>query len=80
MGICGRAQPISYVEMHHMLKIGCLSHPQAREHLNKEIIVELERAKKHWEEDMQPNDFYENGYTRGLGAAIALIRNVVKKE
>jgi len=26
--------------------VGCLSHPQAREHLNKEVIAELERHLK----------------------------------
>ena len=38
--------PITKYGLDLISHIGCLSHPQAREHLNKEVIAELERHLK----------------------------------
>ena len=55
---------------------GCLSHPNAREYLNKAVIQELKTSIKSWNENLQPSDDYECGIIAGMEVAISLLKGV----
>jgi len=54
-------------------KVGCLSHPGAREYLMKDVIKELE----HSIEIAADTDFIEDNVKNGMRYAISLIRDGV---
>jgi len=70
--------PITKYGLDLISHIGCLSHPQAREYLMREVIAELEETIKcnsRWE---KPEPYYL-GVNAGCKEAIALIQDGVKK-
>lgn len=63
------------VEHDFIDKVGCMSHPQAREYLMKDVLEELEREKT---VNRINGNVWCNGYDDALKLAIALVKGVKK--
>jgi hypothetical protein len=71
-------EEISFVEMEFTSIYGCLSHPQAREYLNREVIAELERLKEMVEN--VPHNLKEENYCRGRNFGIDIAIKLLKRD
>ena len=69
----------AYFIMDIIRKVGCLSHPGAREYLMKDVIEELEERIDMFSKEAAAKDNYCLSYrAAGIAEAITLIRDGVK--
>lgn len=75
-----RGKPLTELEMRSYKSRGCLSHPLAREYLNKEVIEELEQKSKSLMVDAKKfRNILSLMMSEGVDIAIKLLKEGVKK-
>lgn len=73
--LSGRKTPHGTLFIERVAELGCLSHPQAREYLMREVVEELERkADKLKDEAYEHQDYMRSARAVGIEIAIALIK------